>query len=102
MQIVCPNCATGYDVQAAALGAEGRSVRCTRCRTVWHAMPAPEPELVAATAAGTAEPQAAEGGPGSEFDWSLGGEEGAKPDASEAGEAAESAAPSEELGQGAV
>jgi predicted Zn finger-like uncharacterized protein len=36
MLIVCPNCATSYDLTAAALG-EGRSVRCTRCRTVWFA-----------------------------------------------------------------
>ena len=35
MQILCPNCATAYDVQPAALGASGRSVRCVRCRNVW-------------------------------------------------------------------
>lgn len=39
MLIACPNCATSYDVSAAAIGAAGRSVRCTRCRTVWHAAP---------------------------------------------------------------
>lgn len=36
MLIVCPQCATSYDLTASALG-EGRSVRCTRCRTIWFA-----------------------------------------------------------------
>src|SRR5262245_6143735 len=103
MQIVCPNCATGYDVQASALGAEGRSVRCARCRTVWHATPAPEPEPVAAMAAAAddATAQAAEGdAAGGEFDWSLGGDDGgnANPDAAETVDATES----EALGQGGV
>src|SRR5262245_12937382 len=107
MQIVCPNCATSYDVQASALGAEGRSVRCARCRTVWHATPAPEPEPVAAMAAAAddATAQAAEGdGAGGEFDWSLGSEDGgnANPDTLETVDAAESAAPRAPLGQGAV
>jgi predicted Zn finger-like uncharacterized protein len=39
MQIVCPECATAYDVETATLGASGRSVRCVRCRTVWFARP---------------------------------------------------------------
>jgi predicted Zn finger-like uncharacterized protein len=43
MQIVCPNCTTAYDVQPAALGASGRSVRCVRCRQMWFASPYPEP-----------------------------------------------------------
>lgn len=48
MQIVCPNCTTAYEIAANALGA-GRSVRCVRCKSVWHADPtqmlelAPEP-----------------------------------------------------------
>jgi predicted Zn finger-like uncharacterized protein len=37
MQIACPNCATTYDVPEAALGAEGRSVRCARCKNTWLA-----------------------------------------------------------------
>jgi predicted Zn finger-like uncharacterized protein len=37
MLIVCPSCATSYDVEAASLGANGRQVRCVRCRTVWRA-----------------------------------------------------------------
>ena len=37
MNIVCPNCGTSYDVDAAALGAAGRTVRCVRCRQTWLA-----------------------------------------------------------------
>ncbi len=36
MLIVCPSCATSYDVQPASLEPNGRQVRCVRCRTVWH------------------------------------------------------------------
>ena len=39
MQIVCPNCTTSYQIAAAAIGANGRSVRCVRCQTVWFAVP---------------------------------------------------------------
>lgn len=37
MQIVCPNCATTYQVESSALGPAGRLVRCVRCRYVWFA-----------------------------------------------------------------
>lgn len=37
MQIVCPQCATAYAVETEALGTGGRTVRCARCHTVWHA-----------------------------------------------------------------
>jgi predicted Zn finger-like uncharacterized protein len=37
MNIVCPNCGTSYDIQPAALGPAGRTVRCVRCRDTWHA-----------------------------------------------------------------
>jgi predicted Zn finger-like uncharacterized protein len=39
MQIVCPNCQTSYGVTPAALGPEGRNVRCAKCKQVWHATP---------------------------------------------------------------
>ena len=39
MQIVCPNCQTSYGVTLAALGPEGRNVRCAKCKQVWHARP---------------------------------------------------------------
>jgi predicted Zn finger-like uncharacterized protein len=48
MLIVCPNCETSYDVSAASLGAEGRQVRCVRCREVWFATPAAESSPAAA------------------------------------------------------
>jgi predicted Zn finger-like uncharacterized protein len=37
MLIVCPNCATSYQVETSSLGSTGRSVRCVRCRNVWFA-----------------------------------------------------------------
>jgi predicted Zn finger-like uncharacterized protein len=40
MKIVCPSCQTSYEVSAASLGAEGRQVRCVRCKEVWFAAPA--------------------------------------------------------------
>ncbi len=38
MIIECPACATRYDIKAA-FPAEGRTVRCAKCGTVWRAMP---------------------------------------------------------------
>lgn len=46
MLIVCSNCTTAYEIDAAALGA-GRSVRCARCRTSWFAEAQPLAEAVA-------------------------------------------------------
>jgi predicted Zn finger-like uncharacterized protein len=43
MLIACPTCAASYEVEPAALGEAGRSVRCAGCRTVWFA--AAESEL---------------------------------------------------------
>lgn len=37
MLLSCPSCATQFQVDAAALGAEGRSVRCAQCRHRWFA-----------------------------------------------------------------
>ncbi len=37
MVLICPSCATGFQVAAEALGSDGRNVRCARCRTVWFA-----------------------------------------------------------------
>jgi predicted Zn finger-like uncharacterized protein len=37
MLITCPQCWTSYDVAAAKLGSEGRSVRCARCQSQWLA-----------------------------------------------------------------
>jgi predicted Zn finger-like uncharacterized protein len=57
MLIVCPNCATSYDVELASLRPSGRQVRCVRCRTVWHAeLPHAEQLVAAAEALGPAPP----------------------------------------------
>jgi predicted Zn finger-like uncharacterized protein len=51
MLIVCPSCATSYDVKSASLPPEGRQVRCLRCRSVWHAEPSHADRVLAAAAA---------------------------------------------------
>ncbi|MBR0847904.1 zinc-ribbon domain-containing protein [Bradyrhizobium diazoefficiens] len=38
MHIVCPHCTTSYAIQLASL-ANGRTVRCSRCRETWVAHP---------------------------------------------------------------
>jgi predicted Zn finger-like uncharacterized protein len=45
MKITCPDCSTSYEVSAAALGPGGRSVKCARCGTRWHA-DAADPDTV--------------------------------------------------------
>ena len=37
MLITCPNCQSSYTVADTALGEKGRSVRCAKCKEVWHA-----------------------------------------------------------------
>jgi len=49
MLIVCPQCSASYQVSAASLGADGRSVRCANCHTIWFATPV-EPALESAGA----------------------------------------------------
>ena len=51
MLIVCPSCASSYDVEPARLEPDGRQVRCVRCRTVWHAGPNRAARLLAAAEA---------------------------------------------------
>ncbi len=48
MLIVCPTCATSYNLEPASLGPNGRQVRCVRCRTVWHAELSHRDKLLAA------------------------------------------------------
>jgi len=53
MLIVCPTCATTYQIELAALGAAGRSVRCAQCKNTWFATPdsvVEEPALVSVAA----------------------------------------------------
>ena len=53
MHIVCPHCTTSYAIDPATLGADGRTVRCSRCKEVWVARAedalAPEPVMAAAS-----------------------------------------------------
>jgi len=51
MLIVCPSCATSYDVEPASLQPDGRRVRCVRCRHVWLAEPSHAEKLLAAAEA---------------------------------------------------
>jgi predicted Zn finger-like uncharacterized protein len=57
MLIVCPTCATTYQIQLANLGAAGRSVRCTKCKNTWFATPdSVIDEATLATASAAASP----------------------------------------------
>jgi predicted Zn finger-like uncharacterized protein len=56
MLIVCPTCATSYNLTAESLGASGRSVRCVRCQEIWHAEAPREAKLLAAVGAMPPEP----------------------------------------------
>lgn len=60
MLIVCPSCATAYDVEPAILQHNGRQVRCVRCRTVWPVAMSQADKLRAAAAALAPEPGAPE------------------------------------------
>lgn len=54
MHIACPHCATSFAIDPRAIGADGRTVRCARCKGTWFALPADardEPALAAAGAA---------------------------------------------------
>jgi predicted Zn finger-like uncharacterized protein len=51
MLIVCPNCATSYDVDVASLRPNGRKVRCVRCKEVWRAELSHADKLMAAAEA---------------------------------------------------
>ena len=39
MIVSCPSCATRYLIDPAALGREGRRVRCAKCSHIWHEQP---------------------------------------------------------------
>jgi predicted Zn finger-like uncharacterized protein len=57
MIVTCPACATRYLVDPAALGSQGRMVRCARCADSWfQAPPPPEPASASAPVA-PAEPE---------------------------------------------
>lgn len=83
MLIFCPNCSTSYEIDQAALGTAGRTVRCARCKGTWFAggantgssapafvdtavaeavsaEPPTAPDIVPTMAEATADPDAAE------------------------------------------
>lgn len=57
MIIACPACGTRYAVPETAIGSEGRTVRCAKCKHSWFQDP-PEPSAIA-PAPPRVEPQAA-------------------------------------------
>src|ERR1700689_2022085 len=65
MLIVCPTCATSYDVDLASLQPNGRKVRCVRCRTIWHADSGRAEKLLAAAGAIAPDPGAPQNASGS-------------------------------------
>jgi predicted Zn finger-like uncharacterized protein len=67
MKIDCPSCQTSYEVSAASLGAEGRQVRCVRCKEVWFATVSEDP-APAAEAAGLSAAAAYRRGAGADAD----------------------------------
>jgi predicted Zn finger-like uncharacterized protein len=54
MIVTCPSCGVRYLVDARALGAKGRTVRCARCAHSWYEDTPPPSELEAAAAAAAA------------------------------------------------
>jgi predicted Zn finger-like uncharacterized protein len=53
MLLACPSCETRFQVAAAALGPEGRTVRCAQCRHRWFATAEPVMESVMEAAEAT-------------------------------------------------
>src|SRR5437763_798683 len=66
MLIVCPTCATTYQIKTGSLGEAGRNVRCASCKNTWYATTesavmeevAPVPAKVAAVPAAAKQPRA--------------------------------------------
>ncbi len=65
MIIACPSCATRYVVPDSAIGVDGRTVRCAKCRQSWF-QPGPEQPLPPPPAPPAPAPVAAPAAPASE------------------------------------
>lgn len=35
MKVYCPNCQTGYEINASLIGEKGKKLRCAKCKQVW-------------------------------------------------------------------
>jgi predicted Zn finger-like uncharacterized protein len=84
MLIVCPNCATSYDVDVASLRPSGRKVRCVRCKEVWQAELSQSDKLMAAAEALAPVRRAVEAISAEAMAGTPAGEEGAATDADSA------------------
>lgn len=51
MILTCPSCGTRYNLSESQLGPTGRKVRCTACKTTWHAEAPPADPIELAPAA---------------------------------------------------
>ena len=56
MVVTCPSCSSGYDLDPARIGRDGRKVRCAACRDSWFVAAQPEDERLGAAAALVADP----------------------------------------------
>ena len=82
MLIVCPTCSTSYEVTAAILGENGRSVRCASCKNTWFASPE-DAEAVPAMATASASAHAASRSKDDELADAWGAEEASQAESTE-------------------
>ena len=68
MHIVCPHCTTSYAINPGTLGANGRNVRCSRCKEVWLARPEDAVEMADAIPAMAEAGKTAENDPAAEWE----------------------------------
>lgn len=69
MHIVCPHCTTSYAIDLAALGTDGRNVRCSRCKETWLARPEDVVKAVNPMVAAAASEQAGDADDDAAAEW---------------------------------